>query len=174
MGLVDMILKCWLGISKAVAEYFGKVEKLLEDLHIIGGEDFYKRLWNCNKCGMCTAVASTAILAWLSSKWIHETAGGSGRETITRLVSGSATGQRWLPLVIYKGKHLYSMWTNHGPDGACGACPVHIHMASVVAKFVFTFLYNFFLQKCAIVHQLVSSCRQLNYLSLMPNLKVLC
>jgi heterodisulfide reductase subunit C len=64
--------------SKAASEYFGKVEKLLEDLHIKDAEDLDKRLWNCDECGMCTAVASTAILARRGSKWVHETAGGLG------------------------------------------------------------------------------------------------
>ena len=103
---------------KAVEEYFCKVEKLFRDLGIKDREDISSRLLNCDETGLSTAVASNNILARRGSKWVHETGGGSGREMITIMGCGSAAGERLPPLILYKGKHLYSTWTINGPSGA--------------------------------------------------------
>ena len=42
----------------------------------------------------------------------------SGRELITLMGCGSAAGERLPPMILYKGKHLYSTWTINGPPGA--------------------------------------------------------
>ena len=65
-------------------------------------------LWNCDETGMATVVASTVVLARRGSKWVHETGGGSGREIITVKGCGSAAGNRLPPMIVYKGKYLYS------------------------------------------------------------------
>ena len=103
------------GNSTAVREYFQKVERLLQELGIEDAHDLDQRMWNCDESGMCTAAASSTVLARKGSKWVHETGGGSGRETITILGCGSAAGQRLPPYIVYKGKHLYSSWTTNGP-----------------------------------------------------------
>ena len=106
------------GNPVAVREYFEKVERLLQEQGIEDAHDLDQRMWNCDETGMCTATASSAVLARKGSKWVHEVGGGSGRETITILGCGSAAGQRLPPYIVYKGKHLYSSWTTNGPPGA--------------------------------------------------------
>ena len=71
------------------------------------------RIWNCFN----TAVGSQQVLAKRGSKWVHETGGGSGRKNITVHICGSA-GEVLPPYTVYKGKHLYTSWTHHGPPGA--------------------------------------------------------
>ena len=105
--------------SHTVQEYFKKVEKKMHELGIMDAPDLNKRIWNCDECGLSTGVASNTVLAKRGSKWVHETGGGSGRETITILGCGSAAGQRLPPFVVHKGKNLYSTWTINGPEGAC-------------------------------------------------------
>ena len=99
-------------------EYFKKAEKLIDELGIKDSEDLDRRVWNCDESSIATAAASKVILARRGSKWVHETKGGSGREVITIMGCGSAAGERLLPMVLYKGKHLYSTWTLNGPPGA--------------------------------------------------------
>ena len=101
-----------------VEEYFKKVGKLMDDLGITHCEDLDRRVWNCDETGVATAVASKVILARRGSKWVHEVGGGSGRELITLMGCGSAAGERLPPMILYKGKHLYSTWTINGPPGA--------------------------------------------------------
>ena len=101
-----------------VGEYFKKVGKLMDDLGITHCEDLDRRVWNCDETGIATAVASKVILARRGSKWVHEVGGGSGRELITLMGCGSAAGERLSPMILYKGKHLYSTWTINGPPGA--------------------------------------------------------
>ena len=57
------------------------------------------------------------ILARKGKKNVHDTGGGSGREYITVLGCGSASGQRLPPYVLYKGKNLWTSWTKGGPAG---------------------------------------------------------
>ena len=76
------------------------------------------RLWNCDETGISTATQSKKVLSRKGSRWIHETGGGSGRESITVHGCCSANGERLPPYIVYKGKNLYSSWTK---DGAAGA-----------------------------------------------------
>jgi len=112
----------------------GKVQHLFETskLKEFDQKDIGQRVWNCDKTGFCTAVASKLDLAKRGTKTVHEVGGGSGREYITvlgkhcisllTLCCGSISGTRLLPYVVYKTKHLYShlydTWKQGGPAGA--------------------------------------------------------
>lgn len=62
-----------------------------------------RRIWNCDETGVCTVVASMKILAKRGEKNIHETGGGSGRDYISILCCGSATGEKLVSYTVYKG-----------------------------------------------------------------------
>ena len=96
--------------------FFERVEKLLNDLGILYADDLADRLWNCDESGLCNAVATGKVLAKRGSKWVHDTAGGSGCGYTTVHGCGSAAGVRLPPFIIYKGKHLYTAWTKGGVD----------------------------------------------------------
>ena len=81
-------------------------------------EELAKRLWNCDETAFATDTASKKILARRGAKQVHEVGGGSGREHITVLGCGSASGERLPPYVVYKGKNLWTTWTKGGPAGA--------------------------------------------------------
>ena len=106
------------GTEATVQGFLAKVSDLLQSLNLTHLHDLNERLWNCDESGVCTSVASTTVLARRGAKWVHETTGGSGREVTTIHLAGSASGRRLPPFVVYKGKHLYSTWTNGGPAGA--------------------------------------------------------
>ena len=68
-------------------EWFEWVRKLFASskLDKFESETIAERLWNCDKTGFCTAVASKQVLAKKGSKAVYEVGGGSVREYITVL-----------------------------------------------------------------------------------------
>ncbi|XP_065920314.1 uncharacterized protein [Dysidea avara] len=100
-------------------EWFERVRKLFASskLDKFESEAIVERLWNCDETGFCTAVASKQVLAKKGSKAVYEV-GGSGREYITVLGCGSASGRRLPPFTVYKAKHMYDTWKQGGPPGA--------------------------------------------------------
>ena len=111
--------------SHTVQEYFKKVDKKMYELGIMDSPDLNKKIWNCDECGLRKGVASNTVLTKRGSKWVHETGGGSRRETITILGCGSAVGQQQASsrpattTTCTQWENLYSMWTTNGPKGAC-------------------------------------------------------
>lgn len=103
---------------ETIHAFFERVEKLLSEAGIHYAPDLADRLWNCDESGLCNAVVSGRILARKGSKWVHDTAGGSGRSYTTIHGCGSASGIRLPPFIVYKGKHLYTTWTKGGAAGA--------------------------------------------------------
>ena len=69
-------------------------------------EELAKRMWNCDVTAFATDTASKKILARRGAKQVHEVGGGSGREYITVLSCGLASGKRLPPYIVYKGKNL--------------------------------------------------------------------
>ena len=98
--------------------FFVKVEELLNKIGIRYASDLASRMWNCDESGLCNASGSWKVLAKRGSRWVHDTAGGSGRSYTTIHGCGSASGVRLPPFVVYKGKNLYSSWTRGGLAGA--------------------------------------------------------
>lgn len=103
---------------ETVQNFFEKVENVLITLGIRHAHDLADRLWNCDESGLCGATTSNRILAKRGSRWVHDTAGGSGRSYTTIHGCGSASGIRLPPFVVYKGKNLYGSWTKGGAAGA--------------------------------------------------------
>ena len=101
-----------------IAGFYKNVERLYKKLKLSKYPDVASRIWNCNETCFNTVVRSQQVLAKRGSKWVHETGGGSGRENITVHICGSAAGEVLLPYTVYKGKHLYTLWTHHEPPGA--------------------------------------------------------
>ena len=98
--------------------FFVKVEELLNKIGIRYASDLASRMWNCDESGLCNASGSWKVLAKRGSRWVHDTAGGSGRSYTTIHGCGSASGVWLPPFVVYKGKNLYSSWTRGGLAGA--------------------------------------------------------
>ena len=80
-------------------------------------EELAQRMWNCDETAFATDVASKRVLARRGERNVHETGGGSGREYITVLGCGSASGECLPPYVLYKEKNLWTTWTKGGPSG---------------------------------------------------------
>ena len=85
-----------------------------------------RRLWNCDETGTCTAVASRKTLTRRGEKNVHETGGGSGRESITILACGSTIGEKLLPYIVYKEKNLMTAHTEGGPLDTRYSCNVRL------------------------------------------------
>lgn len=98
--------------------FFERVETMFREAGLLHSDGLDERLWNCDETGLCNAITSGKVLAQKGSRWVHDTAGGSGRSFITVHGCGSASGVRLPPFVVYKGKHLYGSWTKGGPAGA--------------------------------------------------------
>ena len=62
---------------------------------------------------------SKKILARKGTRAVHEIGGASDHQYITVTACGNAAGVRLPPFILYKGKHLYSSWTQGGPAGSC-------------------------------------------------------
>ena len=104
--------------SVTIAGFYKNAEALYKKMKLSEYPDVASCIWNCNETCFNTAVGSQQVLAKRAFKWIHETGGGSGRENITVHICGSAAGEVLPPYTVYKGKHLYTSWTHHGPPGA--------------------------------------------------------
>ena len=105
--------------ENAVDAWLLRVRKAVENanLHTVTSQELGQQLWNCDETAFVTDVASKKILARRREKAVHEIGGGSGREYITVLDCGSASGERLPPYLVYKGKNLWTSWTNDGPAG---------------------------------------------------------
>ena len=104
----------------AVSAWISKMSAKVTDavLGELAPEELAKRMWNCDETAFATDAASKKILARRGAKQVHEVGGGSGREHITVLGCGSASGERLPPYIVYKGKNLWTTWTKGGPAGA--------------------------------------------------------
>ena len=80
--------------------------------------DYAQRVWNADETGFCLGSTSKKILARQGDRSVHEIGGASDHQFITVNVCGNAAGVRLPPFILYKGKHLYSAWTDGGPAGA--------------------------------------------------------
>lgn len=98
-----------------VDAWIAKVSHMVTEAGI--GEELESRAWNCDETAFATDVASKRVLARRGERNVHETGGGSGRDYITVLGCGSASGERLPPYVVYKGKNLWTTWVRGGPAG---------------------------------------------------------
>ena len=96
--------------------FFVKVEELLNKIGIRYASDLASRMWNCDESGLCNASGSWKVLAKRGSRWVHDTAGGSGRSYTTIHGCGSASGVRLPPFVVYKGEKLVQLMDTWGPS----------------------------------------------------------
>ena len=103
----------------AVNAWILKVKMMVNEAGLgdLTTEELAQRMWNCDEAAFAPYVASKKVLAMRGEKNVHETGGGSGREYITVLGCGSASGERLPPYVLYKGKNLWTTWTLGGPAG---------------------------------------------------------
>ena len=111
IALVWGSLVCEMCQSSDTDTWIDDVKKLFQDSVLIKcgcvSKDFSNRLWNCDETEFCTSDSSKKVLVRRGSREMHETCRRSGREYITVLDAGSASGVKPLP---YKCKHLYNTW----------------------------------------------------------------
>ena len=69
--------------EETIQGFFERVEKLLREAGLVYSSNLADRLWNCDESGLCNAVTTGRILAKKGSRWVHDTAGGSGRSYTT-------------------------------------------------------------------------------------------
>ena len=106
-------------------DFFDNVEEMYRKLKILEYSDCACRIWNCDESGICTAVVSQQILAKRGSRWVHETGGGFGQETITVHACGQLVGTGSLLTLFIKG----SIYTPHGHAMALMVqCTVPAHL----------------------------------------------
>ena len=97
---------------------FDKVEEVLSSAGLDPSDPATAaRLWNCDETAFCTckSVSATRLIVRTGTKMVHELGGASGRECTTVRCTGSATGERLPPFILYEGKNLYWRWTEGGP-----------------------------------------------------------
>ena len=105
-------LKSWFD---TVQQFIRKVGLLKRTTTVV---DYTSRLWNSDETGFCLGATSKNILAKRGDRSIHEIGGASDHQFITVNVCGNAAGVRLPPFILYKGKNLYTTWTEGGPAGA--------------------------------------------------------
>ena len=109
--------------TDTLASWFEMVRGFLQKVKLMECDmttvsDYTARVWNSDETGFCLGAASKKILARRGDRAIHEIGGASDHQFITVNVCGNAAGVRLPPFILYKGKHLYSTWTEGGPAGA--------------------------------------------------------
>ena len=109
-------------LPEVVDAWLEKVKKVFQEVGLIkrgrAVKDLSNRMWNCDETAFCTSATSKTVIAKRGCRDVHETGGGSGREYVTVLGAGSASGVRLPPYILYKAKHLYDTWCRAGPAGA--------------------------------------------------------
>lgn len=100
-----------------------------------------QNIYNVDETGFITDAASEYVLARRGSQNVYQSTGGSGREQVTVCITGNAAGLFLPPMVVYKGKHLYSSWCMGGPDRTRFAVSDHGWMEKVVFIDYFTNLF---------------------------------
>lgn len=106
---------------EVLESWFASVQSFLQKVELMKRNrtvpDYASRIWNCDETGFCLGATSKKILAKRGERCVHEVGGGSDHQFITVNACGNAAGIKLPPFILYKGKHLYSTWTNGGPAG---------------------------------------------------------
>ena len=78
-------------------------------------EDAVERIYNCDETGFNTDATKDQLFFKKSAKDTYEISPKCGNMQYSVPVAGSAAGEYFPPLVVYKGVHLYENWTSGGP-----------------------------------------------------------
>ena len=96
---------------------FSKAWNMKKDDEYI--HDYAQRIWNVDETGFCLGATSKKVLVKRGAHAVHEVGGAFDHQFITVTFCGNAAGVRLPPFVLYKGKNLYTTWTQGGPAGVC-------------------------------------------------------
>ena len=104
--------------EETIKPFFDRVETLLREAGLLYIDGLDERLWNCDETALCNAVTSGKVLAQKGSRWVHDTAGGSGR-SYTQQYMGVAQHQvcDYHPL-LFTRENTYMPPGQGGPAGA--------------------------------------------------------
>lgn len=95
-----------------IQAYFDLLNQQLTELELY---DKPTRIWNLDETSVCTDPSKTKVVGE-KGKSCSRTIGGSGKENITCLVAVNAAGGKAPPLVIFKGKNVWSSWVPEEND----------------------------------------------------------
>lgn len=89
-----------------INDYFQKLGKLLDDLDL---RDKPEQVWNLDETNFALDPSKTKVVGKKGAPSSRTTA-GSGKENITVLVAVNAAGFKAPPLIVFKGKNIWSEW----------------------------------------------------------------
>ena len=111
------------GNAKTIESWFTNVKSFLEKVGLMKRTgpvaDYASRIWNADETGFCLGSTSKKVLARRGARSVHEVSSASDHQYITVSACGNAAGLKLPPFILYKGKHLYTTWTQGGPAAAC-------------------------------------------------------
>lgn len=95
-----------------IQDYFDLLYQQLTELNLF---EKPSHIWNLDETSVCTDPSKTKVVGE-KGKSCSRTIGGSGKENITCLVAVNAAGGKAPPLVIFKGKNVWSSWVPEEDD----------------------------------------------------------
>ena len=111
------------GNPETMESWFATVQDFLKKVGLLKRRgpvaDYACRIWNADETGFCLGSTSKKILARRGTHSVHEVSSTSDHQFITVSACGNAAGLKLPPFILYKGKHLYTTWTQGGPAAAC-------------------------------------------------------
>lgn len=105
------------GLSNFIVdEFFKMYEKILKDNNL---DNHPERIFNLDETGLGTDPTKGKVFVPKSASVTYSRSGGAGRLQYSVLFVASASGERYPPCVIFKGRgDLQSTWAQGGPPGA--------------------------------------------------------
>jgi len=105
--------------SHVVNDFFDKLAEIFDRLKLVTRP---QNIFNVDETGFQTDVGSHKIFCKKGMKNPHKTVASSTKTMYTVQVCCSALGE-FLPMyIVFKGKNLYDIWCQGGPDGAVYNC----------------------------------------------------
>lgn len=93
-------------------EFYNTLDKAIKDL---GEGDVSKFIWNLDETSFCQDPSKTKVVG-LKGFPSTRTISTSGRDNTSVLLGCSAAGDKLPPLVIFKGKYVWSEWVHKDPN----------------------------------------------------------
>lgn len=98
-------------VSEAVISEF--IENIKQELENVPPDNVY----NYDETNLCDDPGKKRVLCRRGTKY-PETVVNATKISFTVMFCGNAAGEHVPPFIIYKSEHLWSTWTENGPEGA--------------------------------------------------------
>ena len=93
-----------------VYDFYDKLEECIEEAQLPSENGSYF-VFNCDETAFNLDPTKTRAVG-VKGEALHRISGGSGRNNRTVLACVSAAGERFAPLIVYKGQKLLPSWTS--------------------------------------------------------------